>query len=129
MRYSPLKSVKFSEIRLPITRFRIILPTLTVKNLYKKFHDKERKENLVQIGLSAIKLACDPVKPRTWCFLATSGHFRKAPRLHFSSWQKTSAQRLMIQQQRHMTATFFASPRAIVYDWRRRHSRRPEACC
>ena len=28
-----------------------------------------------------------------------------------------------------MTATFFASPRAIVYDCRRRHSRRPEACC
>ena len=28
-----------------------------------------------------------------------------------------------------MTATFFASSRAIVYDCRRRHSRRPEACC
>ena len=28
-----------------------------------------------------------------------------------------------------MTAIFFVSPRAIVYNYRRRHSRRPEACC
>ena len=27
-----------------------------------------------------------------------------------------------------MIAIFFASPRAIVYNYRRRHSRRPEAC-
>ena len=81
-----------------------------------------------QIGFSAIKSTCDPVKPRTWCFSATSGHFRRALRLHFSSWQKTSAQRLDIQQQHHITATFFVSPRDMVYDYRRHYSRRPEAC-
>ena len=47
----------------------------------------------------------------------------------FFTQANSNAQRLDIQQQRHMTATFFASPRAIVYDCRRRHSRRPEACC
>ena len=54
---------------------------------------------------------------------------RRAPRLHFSPCQKTSAQRLSFQQQRQVTSSFFASPRAIVYDYRRHNSRRPEACC
>ena len=47
----------------------------------------------------------------------------------FFTQANSNAQRLITQQQRHMIATFFASPRAIVYNCRRRHSRRPEACC
>ena len=118
MRYISLKSVKFTWI----TCFRIVLLILTVKNLYKKFHER-------QIEFSAIKSTCDSVKSRTWCFSATSDHFRRALRLHFSSWQKTNTRRLDIQQQHHMTATFFASSRDMIYNYRRRHCRRPEACC
>ena len=45
MRYTPLKSVKSSWIRL-VTRFRTVFPTITIKDLYKKFHDKEREKSV-----------------------------------------------------------------------------------
>ena len=40
MRYAPLKSVKTLWIRLMNTRFRTILFTLIVQDLYDKFHEK-----------------------------------------------------------------------------------------
>ena len=45
IRYIPLKSIKFSWIR-PVTRFRTVFSIITIKNLYKKFHDKERKKSV-----------------------------------------------------------------------------------
>lgn len=45
MRYAPLKSAKSSWIR-PVTRSRTVFPTMTVKDLYGKFHDKEREKSV-----------------------------------------------------------------------------------
>ena len=131
MRYAPLKSAVSSRIRHPpITCFRTVLPTLTVNDLYKKFHRKERKENPVQAGFGL-------ARPNRHAIRSNLGHdvferfrsFQKSVKTPFFTMAKTSAQRLGVQQQRHMTATFFASPRDMAYDYRRRHSRRLEACC
>ena len=135
MRYASLKSVVFSRIRHSlITYFRIVLLTLTVKNLYKKFYEKENSvisavkwtpAHRRQIGFSAVKSAY-VTKTST---IDSNLVPHKGAKTRFFTQTKTSAQRLNSQQQPHMTIIFFASSRAIVYDYRRRHSRRFEACC
>ena len=126
MRYAPLKSVKSSWIR-PVTRSRTVLLTLIVKDLYEKFHERQidMKSPSRQIGSSAVKSACDT---KTSAIASNLVH-QKGAKTSFFIMPKTSAQRLSFQQQRQVTPSFFASPRAIVYGYRRHHSRRPEACC
>ena len=126
MRYAPLKSVKFSWIR-SVTRSRIVLLTLTVKDLYKKFHERQidMRSPSRQIGSSAVKSAYD-AKTST---IASNLIPQKGAKTPFFIMPKTSAQRLSFQQQSQVTSSFFTSSRAIVYDYRRYHSRRPEACC
>ncbi len=59
MRYAPLKSAKSSWIRPVVTRSRTVLPILTVKDLYEKFHVKSKKN----LAISGVKWTpASPVK-------------------------------------------------------------------
>ncbi len=71
-----------------------------------------------RIGLSAIKSACDSK--------SSAIDFFQVPKTRFFAIANPNAQRLVTQQQRQMTSSFLASPRALSYSYRGHHIVRPE---
>ncbi len=78
-----------------------------------------------QIGLSARNSACDSKSSSIDFFL----DFKSNAKTRFSIMANPNPQRLVTQQQRQMTPSILASPRAISHSYRRHYIVEPEVCC
>ena len=99
MRYAPLSKL---QARNKATRIMIILPTMSMQDLYKKFHDKEKP--IIPIPNKTLD---SPTKQHAT--RQNLGHavferfgFIRCPKSDFSLSSKPIAQRLTVQQQRHI---------------------------
>ena len=103
MRYAPLKSVKSIEIHSSVTHSRIVLLTLSVKNLYEKFHGKESltgiKSSDRQIGFSALKSVCVSKKSS---IDSDSNPQKKNAKTSFSVTPKSITRKTTIPQSLHV---------------------------
>ena len=121
MRYVSLKSVKSSWIRL-VTRFRIVFFIITIKNLYKKFYDKEREKLVTFIFKWTLKslINYSALSSQKSDSIITDKSIAKTS---FFNIQKPLSQRLNTSHRRHTKTTNHASLIQIStshirhYDW------------